>query len=98
MNQYEAMVILSESMSEEELEKALENLKGEIANLGGEVDSATRIGRKPFARTMQKQQAGEYALMVFKMDGQKLPELHQHIKLAGEIFRIQVCRMQQASA
>ena len=98
MNRYEAMVILPESLTEDEIEQGLERLSAKINELGGKAGKASRMGRKTFARPMDKQTVGEYALLRFELDGQKISELQQELKLDKAIFRIQFTRLPEAVA
>jgi ribosomal protein S6 len=95
LNRYEAMVILPESLTEEEIEAGLDSLNKEIKVLGGTVaGKAARMGRKPFARPMKKQTAGEYALLRFELAGDQVTNLHENLRLNDAIFRIQVTRLE----
>lgn len=95
MNRYEALVILPEDLGEEEVEKGLESLREEIKSLGGSSSKATRMGRKPFARPLNKRTSGEYALVHLTIDGDKLTPLHERLKFNDAIFRIQVTRVEE---
>lgn len=99
LNRYEAMVILPESLTEEEIESGLDALSEEIKGLGGTAGKAARMGRKPFARPLKKQTAGEYALLRFELAGEQVTPLLEKLKFHKPIFRIQVSRLEeQASA
>ena len=96
LNRYEAMVILPESLTEDEIQVGLDSLNKEIKTLGGTVaGKAARMGRKPFARPMNKQTAGEYALLRFEMSGDKVGDLHESLRLNKSIFRLQVTRLEE---
>ena len=60
---------------------------------GGKVESTTRMGRRQFARPMQKQTAGQYMVITFKIDGDKLRALQARFKLIEDIFRVQFIRL-----
>ncbi len=98
MNRYEAMVILPESLTEDEIEQGLERLSAKINELGGSAGKASRMGRKTFARPMKKQTIGEYALLRFGLDGQKIKDLQEALKLDDAIFRIQFTRLEETAA
>ncbi|MCC5843898.1 MAG: 30S ribosomal protein S6 [Verrucomicrobia bacterium] len=99
MNRYEAMVILPESLTEDEIEKGLGVLTAAVKKAGGTVaGKPTRLGRKAFARPMAKQTAGEYALMRFEMPGGNVDGFQKSLKLEEAIFRIQVTRLPEAVA
>ena len=98
MNDYEAMLILPEIMNDEQVEKALDGLKKEIQGLGGEMSGAMRLGRKSFARKMDKKAAGEYVLAKLTLPPDQIKTLHARVKLAGEIFRMQIISTSAAAA
>ena len=99
MNRYEAMVILPESLTEDEIEAGLSMLTAKIKELGGNNQGKpARMGRKPFARPMAKQTAGEYALLRFELAGEKVDSLLDELKLETAIFRIQISRLPDAAA
>lgn len=93
MNKYEAMMIFPESLKEEGLEAALEKVKVEIEKSGGKVEATTRLGRRPFARPMQKEYAGVYIVLTFLLGGDKVTPLLQRFKLNEDLFRIQIVRV-----
>ena len=93
------MVILPESLTEDEIEKGLGVLTAAVKKSAGTVaGKPTRLGRKAFARPMAKQTAGEYALMRFEMPGDKVDGFQKSLKLEDAIFRIQVTRLPDAAA
>ena len=90
MNRYEAMVILPESLKDAAQEETTASIKEEIKKLGGDVESVTRLGKRAFARKMDKQDAGYYLIVTFKLAGAELKNLLARFKLNEKIFRIQV--------
>lgn len=92
VNKYEAMIIFPDALKDEALEAALEKVEAEIEKSGGKVESKTRMGRRQFARPMDKQNSGQYMVVNFKLDGGKLTALQARFKLNEEIFRIQIVR------
>lgn len=92
MNRYEGLYIFPESVREEALDDVLGRAKEEIEKLGGQVDSTIRLGRRTFARRMNKQGAGYYAVISFTLAGDKVGALQERYKLAGEVFRVQINR------
>jgi ribosomal protein S6 len=96
MNKYEAMIIYPESMKDESIDAAFEKIAGEIEKLGGTVENKTRIGRRAFARPLKKHAAGQYAVIGFFLDGQKVAPLQARFKLNEDIFRVQVVRAAEA--
>ena len=98
MIKYEAMMIFPDVMKEETLDAALEKIAGEIEKLGGSVGNKTRLGRRAFARPMDKQTAGQYAVMGFVLDPSKQAALNARFRLNEDLFRVQVVRAVEAPA
>lgn len=92
MNKYEAMLIFPDSFKDDMLDGALGRAKGEIERCGGKVQSTTRLGRRQFARNLDKQQAGQYFVVNFEMEGGGITSLMARFKLDEEIFRVQIVR------
>ena len=92
------MVILPESLTEDEIEKGLAALASHIKGQGGSANKATRMGRRTFARPLDKQTAGEYALVRFELPGDKVDALLRELKLEDAIFRIQISRLPEPVA
>ena len=90
MNKYEAMIIFRESLKETEWDGAVEAVRTEIEKLGGTMSSCTRLGKREFARTMQKQESGHYGLVAFQLGGDKVGALQARLKLNSDVFRVQV--------
>ena len=90
MNKYEAMIIFPESLKD--IEEALGKVRGEIKKHGGDVESTTRLGKRVFARKMEKQDAGQYVIMTFKMPTDQVKPLMTRFKMNEEIFRVQIVR------
>ena len=90
MNKYEAMFIVPESLKD--IEEALGKVRDEIKKHGGDVESATRLGKRMFARKMKKQDAGQYVIMTFKAPTDQVKTLMARFKMNEEIFRVQIVR------
>ncbi|MCX6997996.1 MAG: 30S ribosomal protein S6 [Kiritimatiellaeota bacterium] len=98
MNRYEAMFIFREDLKEEGLEEVLNKVRAEIKKVGGEVDSTTRMGRRAFARTMQKKTGGQYVIVVFRCAGSQITALLAKYKLNEDVFRVQILRAAEPTA
>ncbi len=97
MNKYEAIIIFRESLKDTDWDGAVEVVSGEIAKLGGQMTSCTRMGKREFARVMQKQTSGHYGMMTFQLDGDKVTPLLARLKLNEQVFRMQVLSAPKAS-
>ncbi len=91
------MLIFLTSLSDEDVEKTLERVRGEIARLGGSTGKTDCMGRRTFARPMKKQDAGVYFEMEFALDPEQVDAFTGRLKLIDEVFRVQVARMEEAA-
>jgi len=87
---YEGMFIFPKALSDESLEEVIGAVSEEIVKLGGSVKSATRLGRRAFARPLKKQDSGHYAVIVFELEGRSLAALKARYKLMDSIMRVQI--------
>ena len=89
MNTYEGLFIFPEVLDEEGLDQAIAGVKEELEKLGGSIESAARMGKKMFARPLQKQKAGLYVNIMFKLDGSQVDAFKARLKLGTNVFRHQ---------
>lgn len=89
MNTYEGLFIFPEVLDEEGLDQAIARVKEELEKLGGSIESAARMGKKTFARPLQKQKAGLYVNIMFKLDGNQVDAFKARLKLSTNVFRHQ---------
>ncbi len=54
------------------------------------MESQDILGKRTFARPMQKRENGVYALVRFEMDPSKVRELVNRYRLVEEVFRVQI--------
>jgi len=62
---YEGMYVLSASLSEDALKKALERITKTIEASGGEVQKTFEMGRKKLAYEINRHKQGQYILLYF---------------------------------
>ncbi len=98
MNKYEAMFIFPDAFSEDQLDNAVGNIKGEVEKVGGQVESAIRLGRRTFAREMAKTQAGQYVVITFGLAAKQVEALKSNLRFNEEIFRMQIFRVEDKPA
>lgn len=98
LNKYEAMFIFPDAFSEEQLDNAVDNVKSEIEKVQGVIESATRLGRRPFAREMAKTHAGQYVVINFQLGGKDVESLKSNLRFNEDIFRMQIFRVEEPKA
>ena len=95
MNTYEGLFIFGQSVQDDRVKELGAQVMGEIQKLGGTVLQTRDMGRRNFARTMQKTESGFYLAVVFHMAPEKIAALNARCKLNDDLFRFQVVRMDE---
>ena len=62
----------------------------EVTRLGGNVLVQEVLGKRTFARPMQKRENGVYVQVRFELDPSKVTELVNRYRLVEEVFRVQI--------
>lgn len=92
MNLYEGMYIFPEEMEEDAIEESIKKVAKEIERFGGNVKSTARLGKRKFARRIEKRDYGYYVVMTFELDGQKVQPLKKRYGLFDDLLRVQIVR------
>ena len=95
MNTYEGLFIFGESVKDDRIKELSAAVAGEIQKCGGTVLQTRDIGRRSFARTMQKTESGVYLALVFSVAGDKIAVLNARYKLNDDIFRFQIAKLDE---
>ena len=90
MRKYKALFILSNTVSDEQLETKIEQISSEIVKLAGNVQATTRMGRITFARPIAKKEVGIYVQLVFLMEPDKIKPLHERYRHNEDLIRLQI--------
>jgi len=90
LRKYQGVFILYPPANETELEAKLENIRGEIAKLGGAADAIIRMGRNAFARPLKKKDSGFYAFIAFTLEPSRVTALRNRLKLNEDILRSEI--------
>lgn len=90
---YESMFIVAPNIPEAEREKLVEKVKNIIEErVGGRIEKVDRMGLRKFAYEIKKFSEGDYTVIYFKCDGQRLQELEEFYRVTPEIIRWQTFR------
>ncbi len=93
MNTYEGMFIFQDALKDDALEASVKDVREEIEKLGGTIENTARIGRRPFARLQGKRhKAGQYVVMNFLLDADRVSTLLARLRMKEEVFRAQIIR------
>ena len=90
MKAYEGLFIFGDGLGEEGLEEALKSTIEEITSHGGEVTRTEKIGRRSFARPMNKKSSGYYTRLYFNLAADQVTALLSRYKLGDVVFRVQI--------
>ena len=93
MNTYEALLIFPSQLKEEQVDAAVERIHKEVARAHGEVAGTRFLGRRGFARTMNKREAGVYVRMGLRLDPATVDGLRARLRLVEDLFRTQLTRV-----
>ncbi len=87
MKNYEIMLLVSGDLSEVEIQKALEDFKGELKNAKGQITFEDPWGRRELAYPIENQEEGFYIVYKFDIEPTALPEFEKVLRLNKNILR-----------
>ena len=88
MKRYEALVIIKQTVREDQLKDVIDKVSGEITAAGGKVETVQKMDRKPFSRVAdRKQTAGFYTNFIFEAPTKVIAPLRHKLALNEDIFR-----------
>jgi ribosomal protein S6 len=90
MKKYDGLFIFATSAKDEALDTQIEKASAEITRLSGKVLSAESLGKKNFARTMQKRDSGVYVKIRFELNPAQVATLKARYQLLEDFFRVQI--------
>lgn len=87
MNYYEKIVIFNPNLEDSAVEEIVEKIKGVIIKQGGEIIKTDNWGRRKLAYELNKQQKGNYVLLLFKAPPSTIAELEKLCGLIDSILK-----------
>ncbi len=87
---YEAMIIFAGSVHEDNLAGAIDRFVDEIKKFGAEIESTEALGRRQFARVMDKRDHGCYGQVRFSLDPANVAALRDRFRLYEEVYRLRI--------
>jgi len=89
MKRYEALIILHNPPSEDDVKIAVDNISDKITKAGGEVETVQKMDRKAFSRVASKKStSGFYTNFIFSAPMKEIPALTSTLSGMDEVFRI----------
>ena len=92
---YELMFILRPDMTEEDQDKLIANLEGQVGTAGGTVKSVERMGKRRLAYLVRKFQDGIYVLMVLEGDGAMVKEVERRLRVTEPVIKFITVRVDE---
>lgn len=90
MKTYEGLFIFDETVQEDRLKDLAAYVTGEIEKVGGKILDKLEMGRRSFARVMQKKESGFYMSVSFKLAPAQVTVLTGRLHLNDDLFRFQI--------
>jgi len=90
MKKYDGLYIFAGSAKDDVLDKQVDKVCGEITRLDGNVLTTEVLGKRTFARPMQKRDNGVYVKIRFELDPSQVSVLLGRYRLTEDVFRVQI--------
>ena len=90
MKKYDGLYIFVGTAKDDVLDQQIDKVCGEITRLDGNVLTTEVLGKRTFARPMQKRDNGIYVKIRFELDPSEVSVLLGRYRLAEDVFRVQI--------
>lgn len=87
MKKYELLTILKPNLDSAEVDKAIEKIDADLAELGGKVESRDKMGRRKLAYDIQKSRDGFFVNTVLSLPAEKVADYKRALKLNDNVLR-----------
>ena len=87
LRHYETMFILKPTLTDEEKDKIVENIKNLISQRGGEVAVVDNIGVRELAYPIKKFERGNYYIVYYTAPAETVLELERQMRYNEELLR-----------
>jgi small subunit ribosomal protein S6 len=93
LRDYELVVIIKPSVTEDELQTVVTKTSQYITERGGSIGEVNQWGRKKLAYPIKEFAEGNYVHTQFSMDPQSTTELEANLELSEDILRYLLVRL-----
>jgi small subunit ribosomal protein S6 len=90
---YELMFIVRPDMAEEDLDKLISTLEGQVTTTGGTVKSVERMGKRRLAYTVRRFADGMYILLTVEGSGALIHELERRLRVTEPVIKFLTVRV-----
>ncbi|MBV8892622.1 MAG: 30S ribosomal protein S6 [Acidobacteria bacterium] len=92
---YELMFIVRPDMAEEDLDKLISTLDGQVTTSGGTVKSVERMGKRRLAYTVRRFSDGMYILLTVEGSGPLVRELERRLRVTEPVIKFLTVRVDE---
>jgi small subunit ribosomal protein S6 len=93
---YEVMFIVRPDIADEDLDKLISTLEGQVGTAGGTVKSVERMGKRRLAYLVRKFREGIYVLFtVESANGQTVREVERRLRVAEPVIKFITVRVDE---
>jgi small subunit ribosomal protein S6 len=93
VNIYENVVILNQSLTDEEVKSAVQKITDLITNTGGEVLKHDLWGKRRLSYELNKQKMGIYVLFLFKAPSATIRRIEEYFKVFDPVMKFMVVKL-----
>ncbi len=87
MRTYEVMFIVRPDVVDEELDKLISTLEGNVTTAGGTVKNIERMGKRRLAYTVRKFNDGMYILFTVEGEGKSIAEIERRLRVTEPVIK-----------
>jgi small subunit ribosomal protein S6 len=95
MRIYEELFIIKPDATEEEVDQIVEQMKGVIANDGGNIDKVDKWGKRRLAYRVDKHREGTYILIQFTCAPETVKELERRLRVTDSVIKFLTVRIDE---
>jgi len=95
MRIYEVMFIVRPDMTDEDLDRLISTLEGNVTTAGGTVKSIERMGKRRLAYTVRKFNDGIYVLFTVEGGGVLMTEVERRLRVTEPVIKFITVRIDE---
>jgi small subunit ribosomal protein S6 len=92
---YEIMFIVRPDILDEDLDKLITGLEGNITQGGGSIKAIEKLGRRKLAYMVKKFNDGNYVLLTVNADGSLVGEIERRLRVSEPVIKFISVRMDE---
>lgn len=92
---YEVMFIVRPDLTDEDVDKLISSLEGNVTGAGGTVKNVERMGKRRLAYIVRKFQDGIYVLLTVEAAGSVVAELERRMRVTEPVIKFITVRVDE---